>query len=302
MSSYTKSQSEDDFLKARNKALFNGIQHFLNPEEAQLLSFSDVKKWLKPENEIYCGMKTVPICYIAGSEGRYNDFDNHFFPKDSHLKNRWKRIDEAHLTDVILPPITLYEIGGLYFVRDGNHRVSVARTQGVKDIDAEVISLKTEIKLHPGMSRKQILHRVIDYEKRNFYHKTSYGDITDDWNLDFSTTGQYDVIWNHIQIHKYYINQNLKYEIEMQEAVLSWYNNVYRPVISVLEKQKIMKKFRHRTVSDMYVWLIRYWDELKHQMGNDYSLDTAASQFKNTYGVGFFQHICNKLCFRHKNK
>ena len=130
-----------------------------------------------------------------------------------HLKNRWESIDRAHLTDVILPPIILYEIGGLYFVRDGNHRVSVAKAQGVENIDAEVISLKSEIKLKPGWSEKRILKQVIQYEKRVFYTETSFGDITDCWNIDFSTPGQYDVLYQHILIHKYYINLCLNYEL-----------------------------------------------------------------------------------------
>ena len=251
-------QTENDFNKARNKALFNDLQHFLNPKETELLSFTDIKNWLKPKNEVYLGMQVVPVNLIAGSEGRYKDFDNHFFPRNMHLKNRWRRIDDAHLRDVILPPIQLYEIGGLYFVRDGNHRVSVARAQGVECIDAEVTSLQSEIKLHVGMTRRQIFKRVLNYEKRVFYAETAFGDITDCWDLDFSAVGEYDVIYNHIQIHKYYINQDKTEEISMSEAILSWYNTVYLPVVNVLKKQHIMRKFRKRTISDMYVYLIKY--------------------------------------------
>ena len=94
-----------------------------------MLSFNDVKKILKPQNEVYAGMQIVPINKIVGSEGRYQDFDNHFLPRTNLLKSRWARVDEAHLNDIVLPPIQLYEIGGLYFVRDGNHRVSVAKMQ-----------------------------------------------------------------------------------------------------------------------------------------------------------------------------
>ena len=281
-------QTENDFNKARNKALFNDLQHFLNPKETELLSFTDIKNWLKPKNEVYLGMQVVPVNLIAGSEGRYKDFDNHFFPRNMHLKNRWRRIDDAHLRDVILPPIQLYEIGGLYFVRDGNHRVSVARAQGVECIDAEVTSLQSEIKLHVGMTRRQIFKRVLNYEKRVFYAETAFGDITDCWDLDFSAVGEYDVIYNHIQIHKYYINQDKTEEISMSEAILSWYNTVYLPVVNVLKKQHIMRKFRKRTISDMYVYLIKYWDELKHKFGDEISLDAAAEEFTNIYGNGFF--------------
>ncbi|ERJ93530.1 hypothetical protein [Treponema lecithinolyticum] len=291
-------QTENDFNKARNKALFNDLQHFLNPKETELLSFTDIKNWLKPKNEVYLGMQVVPVNLIAGSEGRYKDFDNHFFPRNMHLKNRWRRIDDAHLRDVILPPIQLYEIGGLYFVRDGNHRVSVARAQGVECIDAEVTSLQSEIKLHVGMTRRQIFKRVLNYEKRVFYAETAFGDITDCWDLDFSAVGEYDVIYNHIQIHKYYINQDKTEEISMSEAILSWYNTVYLPVVNVLKKQHIMRKFRKRTISDMYVYLIKYWDELKHKFGDEISLDAAAEEFTNIYGNGFFKRLLKRIGFK----
>jgi hypothetical protein len=291
MNTFNKAQTEEDFTKARNKALFNEIQHFLNPEETELLSFTDIKKWLKPKNEVYLGMQVVPVNLIAGSEGRFKDFDNHFFPRNVHLKSRWERIDEARLYNVILPPILLYEIGGLYFVRDGNHRVSVARSQGIENIDAEVISLKSEIKLRPGMTKRQILKAVLHYEKRTFYAETGFGDITDDWNIDFTSPGEYDVLYNHILIHKYYINMNQTEEIPLHEAVLSWYQNVYTPLIQILISQKIMKKFKHNTLSDMYVWIIKYWDELKEKFGSDVSLDDAATEFSEKYGKTIFQRI-----------
>ena len=287
---YSRTQSEEDFAKARNKALFNEIQHFLTPEETRLLSLSEMKKLLKPTGEVYQGVKAVPVELIVGSEGRYKDFDNHFFPKSIHLRQRWENVDRAHLEDVILPPVNLYELGGLYFVRDGNHRVSVAKAQGVESIDAEVVSLQSEIKLKKSTTIGQMIKQVIQYEKRVFYGETNFGDITDCWNLDFTATGQYDVIYNHLLIHKYYINQNQETEIDFQTAVESWYKNVYLPLLSVIKKHHILRKFSGRTPSDMYVWIIKYWDELKQKFGNDYSLDKAAEDFKKEYGTGILKN------------
>ncbi len=287
MKAMLSSQTDEDFLKARNKALFNEVQHFLKPDEASLISFSDIKKILKPSNEVYKGMQVIPVNLIVGSEGRYRDFDNHFFPKSIHLKERWEHIDMAHYQDVNLPPITLYELGGLYFVRDGNHRVSVAKARGIENIDAEVVSLQSEIKLNVGDTKEKMIKQVINYEKRVFYTETNFGDITDYWRLDFSTTGQYDVIYNHILIHKYYINQNQTEEISMPDAIMSWFTTVYMPVINVIEHQHIMKKFPHRTMSDMYVWIIKYWDNLKKKFGQDFSLDKAAEDFTQKYGKSF---------------
>ena len=291
------SQTEDDFMKARTKALFNEVQHFLNPDEATLISFSDIKKLIRPSNEVYKGMQVVQVNLIVGSEGRYQDFDNRFFPKNLHLKNRWEHIDMAHLTDIALPPISLYELGGVYFVRDGNHRVSVAKAKGVEFIDAEVVSLQSEIKLHPGDSLQKMTKQVINYEKRVFYGETGFGDVTDYWCLDFSVTGQYDVIYNHILTHKYYINMNKSEEIGMDQAIMSWFATVYLPVIKVIENHRIMRFFKKRTKSDLYVWMIKYWDELKQKFGSDYSLELVADSFLKKYAVrpSIFRTLLNKL-------
>ena len=278
--SLISSQTDEDFNKARNKALINEIQHLLNPEEATLISFTDIKKMLRPKNEVYKGMQVVPIKLIVGSEGRYKDFDNHFFPKSNFLKARWERVDSAVLQSITLPPISLYEAGGLFFVRDGNHRVSVAKMKGQEYIDAEVVSLQSEIKLKPSTSKKNILKQVLNYEKRVFYSETNFGDITDYWCLDFTTPGQYDVIYNHIITHRYYINMDKTEEIPFEDAALSWFTNVYQPVIQALEANHIKRIFKHRTVSDMYIYLIKYWDELKQKFGNDFSLEAAVKDFK----------------------
>lgn len=273
-------EAESDFARARNKALFNEIQHLLTPEEAAMISLKAVRKVIKTQSETYIGMKVIPINKIVGSEGRYRDFDNQFFPKRSIIKERWEHVDEAVIKDIVLPPIKVYELGGLYFVRDGNHRVSVAKSKGVEFIDAEVVSLQTEIKLSPARTLNGMMKQIISYEKRNFYFETNFGDITDYWVLDFSTAGQYDVIYNHILTHKYFINQNQTEEIPMEDAILSWFNNVYLPVVTTIQKYKIMKYFRKNTVSDLYVWIITFYDELKKKFGYGLPLDQIVYDIK----------------------
>ena len=63
-------------------------------------------------------------------------------PKRASVETRWKRIDRAFYRAENLPPVSLYEVGGLYYVRDGNHRVSVARFHGVREIEAEVVQVR----------------------------------------------------------------------------------------------------------------------------------------------------------------
>jgi hypothetical protein len=272
-----------DFNKARNRAALSEIQHLMNAEKNRLLSFEDVKDILKPGNQVYQGAQTVPIELIVGSEGRYRDFNRYFLPKADHLRSRWVRVDEAHLKDIILPAIQLYEIGGVYFVRDGNHRVSVAKAQNVEFIDAEVISLDTEINIKPGMTTDQLKEELVTYEKNGFYEKTQFSELTGDKSLDFSVPGRYDVIYNHILAHKYFLNEGREGEIPFSEALVSWYNTVYSPAIDIIRGQWLLAHFPGRTEGDLYVWIIKHWDFLKKKYGG-YSLADAADDFSRKYG------------------
>jgi hypothetical protein len=83
-------------------------------------------------------MRTVPVGQIGGSVGRCSEFDGDFLPAKANVKEKWKRIDRAFYRGEKLPPVSLYKVGGFYFVLHGHHRVSVACYHGVEWIDAYV--------------------------------------------------------------------------------------------------------------------------------------------------------------------
>jgi hypothetical protein len=85
-------------------------------------------------------VQTVAIRQIRGSEGRNRDFDRHFNPLTSHSQERWMRVAEAQQRGVPLPPIQLIRVGEVYFVRDGHHRISVARALRQHEIEADVVT------------------------------------------------------------------------------------------------------------------------------------------------------------------
>jgi len=275
--------ASEDFSRAKGRAILSQIQHFLRHDKDNMLSFHEVKSILKPKNEIYMGSCVVPIKLIVGSEGRYHDFNKFFLPRKEHLRRRWERVDEAHINEITLPPILLYEIGGVYFVRDGNHRVSVAKAQNVEFIDAEVISLSTELNLTPSMSTDDLRDALIEYEKKIFYCETFFGDLTECWDLNFSSPGRYDVIYNHILVHKYYMNEDTEEEIHLHDALFSWYQNVYFPIITIIRERWLLVHFPGRTEADLYVWIVKHWDFLKKKYGT-YSLHEAARDFSKKYG------------------
>ena len=285
MSQWHRDLAGEDFSKARTRALLSRIAHLLGPARDRLLPFEEVRRLLKPMRETYEGVQAVALDRIVGSEGRYRDFNRHFLPKHERLRDRWVSIDLAHYSEIELPPVRLYEIGGLYFVRDGNHRVSVAALRGQTHIDAEVTSLSAETLLEPGMTIDDLRAQVIGWEKRDFYAATSFGKLTGDDRLDFTTTGRYDEIVEHINVHKYYINQQSKAELPFWQALVSWYANVYQPIALAIDEAGLLERFPKRTVSDLYVYVVKHWDILKKKYGLAYSLAAAAKDYGETYGA-----------------
>ncbi|MGP1507432.1 MAG: transcriptional regulator [Sphaerochaeta sp.] len=252
----------DDFGKARRRAVFQSFFSTLKWNNPNLLSFYEVTKLIKPESESYMGMKAIPINKIIGSENRYHDFSSAFYPKNPHLQARWESIDDARLKDIILPPISVYKLGDWYFVRDGNHRVSVARTQGVEFIDAEVVELTSKIPLEEGITLNEIRQRVVAYERKRFIEQFNPTYLPMD-RIVFSAPGSYPEMVNHIMVHKYYMNENRKDEISFREGAIDWFNNVYMPIADAIEREHLLPEFPGQTESDMYMWLVRRWDEMK---------------------------------------
>lgn len=292
MDKILNAQVSDDFNRARNKARFTNIFMVIHSEKKELLSYYDVKDMIKPKSQTYRGMQVVKIDNIIGSEGRYKDFNKAFLPKKEHLRNRWENIDRAHIKDVILPPISLFKIGEVYFVRDGNHRVSVARTQGVYSIDAEVVELTTEIKIEPNMTRSDLKKSVLEYERNMVLKESGLNHILNMEEIFFTAPGRYDEMLRHIYGHKYYINQGNSKEITLEEAALSWYENVYTPIIQIVKNENMLSRFPGRTASDLYIWTIKKWDELKEKYGQAYPLDQAVKDYNDMYGKNIFHQIC----------
>jgi hypothetical protein len=134
-------QVDADFSRARRKALLRRIGARLRRDTAwnRLLCFDDLRKIPGAIGRIDRGIRTVPVVQIGGSVGRCSEFDGDFMPARASLEERWKRIDRAFHRGEVLPPVSLYKVGGFYFVLDGHHRISVAAYHGVGWIDAHVM-------------------------------------------------------------------------------------------------------------------------------------------------------------------
>jgi hypothetical protein len=131
-------QVEADFGRARRRAFFGRLAARLRRECSRLLAFDEVGEGHLAHNRRRLGLRDVEVSKIIGSVGRHAAFDRDFMPTKASVAERWKRVDRAFHSGLNLPAVRLYKIGGSYFVEDGNHRVSVARYQGVETIEADV--------------------------------------------------------------------------------------------------------------------------------------------------------------------
>ncbi len=288
--------SHEDFNRARMRASVGKITSVLfGKGNKNLLPFEEVKEMSYSQHQSYIGVKTIPIHLIAGSEGRYQDFNRAFLPKREFSRHRWVRVNEARLTDIILPPIQVYELGDIYFVRDGNHRVSVAKMMGIEFIDAEIIKIDSPISLTPDMTIQDIRQKILDYEKQDFFSHPLLGEHILQEELQFTETGRYREVWDHISVHQYYLGESLDRPVPLEEALESWYTTLFTPIMESLRENNCIQRFPGRTTADLYMWIIKHWDELKRSYGEDVTIERATKDFTSQFGHSFFRRIWTKI-------
>ena len=127
--------------KARGRARLNKILAFFRGRSNRLINLDELTKGAKVVSRHYTGTYTVPLHQIKGSESRNKDFDYDFNPVRDNNKERWINIIAARLREIKLPAVDLIKVDDTYFVRDGHHRVSVAKALGAEYIDAHVTEL-----------------------------------------------------------------------------------------------------------------------------------------------------------------
>ena len=291
MSNLESKIANERFDRARFKELFGRILNVLTPDNQALLSLQDVRGVLKSAGESYGGIKAISIKLIVGSEGRYRDFSSKFMPRYESSRTRWTSIDRAHQKDIILPAIRVYEVGGLYFVRDGNHRVSVAKMLGMEEIDAEIIRLNTAFRLEGPVSKPLMKKRIIEFERQQFAKQIEERYHKEVAELEFTEAGRYDEIMRHIQSHQNWLKRQGT-EVDFTHAYLSWKKKVLIPVLEIINEEGILNRFYGRTPADLYVWIIKHGSKLEQSLGHrGLQVREVIRDFSKRFGRNQFQRF-----------
>jgi nucleotide-binding universal stress UspA family protein len=274
-----------DFNNARRKASIQEILARLTGKSSELLSYEEVAKKLKLNIRTEAGVYDIPLKAIIGSVGRYNEFTRSFLPLKADDQVRWARVKTA-VDDPIstgLPPIEVYKVGEVYFVLDGNHRVSIARQEGFEFIEAHVIDVKTDIPLTADTQPDDL---IIKSEYADFLAETGFATLRPGVDLSVTVPGQYDKLLEHIQVHRYFMGIDFQRDIPYSEAVGHWYDTVYTSITEPVRERGLMRWFPGRTETDLYLWVSEYRAGLESELGWSIRPEAAAQNLATRENPG----------------
>jgi nucleotide-binding universal stress UspA family protein len=263
-----------DFRRARRRAALREMMARLTGKSIGLLSYEQVRQTVKARGSASRGLQEIPLDAIVGSVGRYSDFTRDFLPLVDEAETRWVRVNLAAYDQAGVPPIDVYKIGDVYFVLDGNHRVSVARQLGATEIQAYVTEVRTKVPLTPDIQPDDL---IIKAEYADFLEETRLDILRPGADLSVTVPGQYQNLLEHIHVHRYFMGIDQKKEVTFGEAVAHWYDTVYEPVRQVIRERGILDEFPGRTETDLYLWVSEHRAVLEKELGWLIKPEAAAS-------------------------
>lgn len=268
-----RSQAVSDFRQARRKANMQKILARFAGRDDELLPYEEVRKKLKAVESGRRELKEIPLDSIIGSAGRYTDFTRSFLPQHDSDENRWAGVYEAMMSDAGLPPIEVFQVGDTFFVLDGHHRVSIARQMGAPSIEAYVRHVATKVPLSPEDRPDDL---ILKSEHANFLDRTRIDKLRSESNIQVTEPGQYEVLEEHISVHRYFMGIDQGREISYEEAVLHWFDEIYMPIVEVIRERGILREFPGRTETDLFLWISEHHAALEEALEWEIDLDSAA--------------------------
>jgi hypothetical protein len=294
-----QAEARDRFRRSVTQAQLSDLLGLITSADRDLVSYDEVVAKLRARQQIEKGTQMVPLEHIVGSVGRYRDFTRNFLPRASINQERWARLDTALNTMEGFPPIEVFKIGEVYFVKDGNHRVSVARANNSTHIEAYVTEIETDIPLTlDDFERDQWLIKI---ERKQFLDATNIDKIRPDHGLDITEPGRYGMMFHHIEVHQFLRDQELERmgsdeQLSYSDAVASWYDNVYMPVVQAIRDYDLLHNFPGRTEADLYLWIAHHRERLSaaYELA-PLSATAAVSTFAHSYGDTLIQRTVKGL-------
>jgi hypothetical protein len=267
-SGFSSSDAQSDFARARRARVLSDIARRMRREPGdvgQILPFEEVVDALGRVGQVDRGLQVVPLDAIVGTVDRAADFDRGFRPTTTRLRSRWERIAAAQRRGEPLPPVSLYQVGELYFVRDGHHRVSVAKSLGRTDIDAYVTEVTTRLRLGSDLRVSEL--PLKDHE-RLFRERVPLDPprrariaLSDPW--DFGLLAEMVEAWG------FRMMQERGSFADRAEVARRWFDDEYAPVSEMLRSGGLIERGETDAEAYMRVAGQRYLLLRTHEWSDD---------------------------------
>ena len=276
-------EARQHFHDARMQAFYSDWFARMRGQQDELLSYDEVRQILHAqEMGSRSTLEEVPLDKIVGSVGRYQDFNSAFLPRSDALEERWAQVDAVRESLTGLPPVDLLKVGDLYFVRDGNHRVSVARAHGEESIEAYVTPVETAVPVE-AETADELREWLIEASRLQFLKRTGLDKCCPDAPIRLTEPGRYRDLDEQIAVHRWYLGEQRGQEVSYEEAARSWYENVYLPMAREIEQSGLLNDFPDRTITDLYLWLCKHREDLREQYNLQLDEKAAVSTFASVY-------------------
>ena len=255
---FPRADVENDFVRARRRQILARLAHRLRrePDDVNLiLPFDDVVAALGLRGERELGLQTIRLSTVVGTVDSRRDFDRHFRPTSSRVRERWERLALAERRGESIPPIDAYRVGELHFVKDGHHRVSIAMATGRKTIDAYVTEVLTVVPAKGIRGRRDLLMKNSErmFRSRVPLHAQAYSKIV------FANPACYAELGENVEAWGYRCMQAERAFIDREQTARRWWAEEYVPVVRMLQAAELVGD---RTDAEAYLRVARERDRL----------------------------------------
>lgn len=264
---FSSQDAQSDFSRARRRAALGRLVARLRGQAGDvstLLPFEEVVEALGRTGERRLGRETIRLETVVGSVDRAGEFDREFRPATKRVRQRWQRINEAQRRGAGMPPIDVYRVGGLHFVEDGHHRVSVARHLGHEVIEAFVTEVRTRVR--PG-ERLGVAELGAKSHERLFLERVPLAREARS-RLSFSEPAHgYAQLAEAIEAWGFRLIQGLGEPRDRREVADAWFRDEFEPVIEALREADLVGEGTEadaylRVANERYMLLRTHdWDE-----------------------------------------
>jgi hypothetical protein len=256
-----------DFSRARRRRALGRLSARLRRADDvnHILPFEEVAQALGRVGERRLGLELIPLDSIIGTVDRSREFDRDFRPTSPRVRERWERINLAQRKGEAMPPIDVYRIGELHFVKDGHHRVSVAHALGYRDIEAYVTEVLTEL----GADRKIRMRDLpLKSHERLFFERVPLTDEARE-RIHLSDEWRYAALAEAVEAWGFRASQARNQQLSRQEAAEVWFREEYEPVVEMLREAQLVPKGVTDTEAYMKVAQLRYLILRTHEWTDD---------------------------------